>query len=382
MRSGPARPTSSSRHSATTWRTRSKTPSGRALSARSAASSPSSFRSRPDRLPAVLTILSLAPLAGPGVDLLRALGDLKIDPWNAHVPIQLHSAEQLVERLAGVDALIVEADHISAEVLEKTELKYLGVCRGDPNNVDVPAATKKGVLVIRTPGRNANAVAELTIGLMFTLLRWIVEADDDIRAGRWVIDGRIAQQRYQGREMTSLEVGLVGAGAVGRAVAERLRALGAANVMAYDPVVDPEALIASGIEPVPVLGDLIARADIISVHAPLTPATRGLLGEKEFARVKPGAFFVNTARFGIAAEEPLLAALRDGRLAAAAFDHFENEFLSPEHPLASMPNVVLTPHIGGSTIETIENHTLTIAQGIHDVLEGKIPGSVVNPEVL
>ena len=330
----------------------------------------------------MLTILSLAPLAGPGVDLLRALGDLKIDPWNAHVPIQLHSAEQLVERLAGVDALIVEADHISAEVLEKTELKYLGVCRGDPNNVDVPAATKKGVLVIRTPGRNANAVAELTIGLMFTLLRWIVEADDDIRAGRWVIDGRIAQQRYQGREMTSLEVGLVGAGAVGRAVAERLRALGAANVMAYDPVVDPEALIASGIEPVPVLGDLIARADIISVHAPLTPATRGLLGEKEFARVKPGAFFVNTARFGIAAEEPLLAALRDGRLAAAAFDHFENEFLSPEHPLASMPNVVLTPHIGGSTIETIENHTLTIAQGIHDVLEGKIPGSVVNPEVL
>jgi len=330
----------------------------------------------------VLTILSLAPLAGPGVDLLRALGDLKIDAWNDHVPIQLHSAEQLVERLQGVAVLIVEADHISAEVLEKSELKYLGVCRGDPNNVDVPAATKKGVVVIRTPGRNANAVAELTIGLMFTLLRWIVEADDDIRAGRRVIDGRIAQQAYQGPAMTSLEVGLVGAGAVGRAVAERLRALGAANVMAYDPVVDAEALIASGIEPVPVLADLMARADIISVHAPLTPATRGLLGEKEFARVKPGSFFVNTARFGIAAEEPLLAALRDGRLAAAAFDHFENEFLSPEHPLASMGNVVLTPHIGGSTIETIENHTLTIAQGIHDVLEGKIPGSVVNPEVL
>jgi len=330
----------------------------------------------------VLNILSLAPLAGPGVDLLRALGDLKVDPWNAHVPIQLHSAEQLVERLRGVDVLIVEADHISAEVLDKSELKYLGVCRGDPNNVDIPAASKKGVVVIRTPGRNANAVAELTIGLIFTLLRWIVEADDDIRAGRWVIDGRIAQQRYQGRELTSLEVGLVGCGAVGRAVAERLRALGAANVMAYDPVVDPEALIRSGIEPVPVLSDLMARADVISVHAPLTPATRGLLGENEFARVKHGAFFVNTARFGIAAEEPLLAALRDGRVAAAAFDHFENEFLSPEHPLASMPNVVLTPHIGGSTIETIENHTLTIAQGIHDVLEGKVPGSVVNPEVL
>ena len=330
----------------------------------------------------MLTILSLAPLAGPGVDLLRALGDLKIDPWNAHVPIQLHSAEQLIDLLQGVDVLIVEADHVSAEVLEKSTLRYLGVCRGDPNNVDVPAATKHGVLVIRTPGRNANAVAELTIGLIFTLLRWIVEADDDIRNGRWVIDGRIAQQRYQGRELASLEIGLVGCGAVGRSVAERLRALGAANVMAYDPVVEPGSLIASGIEPVASLGDLMARADVISVHAPLTPATRGLLGEKEFARVKPGSFFVNTARYGIAAEAPMLEALRDGRLAAAAFDHFENEFLSPEHPLASMSNVVLTPHIGGSTIETIENHTLTIAQGIHDVLEGKIPGSVVNPEVL
>jgi D-3-phosphoglycerate dehydrogenase len=329
-----------------------------------------------------MRILSLAPLAGPGVDLLHALGELEIDPWNAHVPIKLHSAEQLVERLRGVEALIVEADHISADVLEGSELRYLGVCRGDPNNVDIPAATKNGVVVIRTPGRNANAVAELTVGLMFTLLRWIVEADDDIRAGRWVIDGRIAQQRYQGRELTSCTVGLVGCGAVGRAVAERLRGLGAGAVIAFDPVVDPDELIAAGIEPVVAIGDLMARADIVSVHAPLTPATRGLLGEAEFAGIKHGAFFVNTARFGIASEEPLLAALRDGRIAGAAFDHFENEFLSPEHPLASMPNVVLTPHIGGSTIETIEHHTLQIAQGIHDVLEGKLPGTVANPEVL
>ncbi|MGZ4120269.1 MAG: NAD(P)-dependent oxidoreductase [Actinomycetota bacterium] len=329
-----------------------------------------------------MRILSLAPLAGPGIDLLRALGELEIDPWNDHIPIQLHSAEQLVQRLRGIDVLIVEADHISAEVLEGSELRYLGVCRGDPNNVDIPAATKHGVIVIRTPGRNADAVAELTIGLMFAIMRSIVSADGDIRAGRWVIDGKIPQQRYLGRELRSCEVGLVGCGAVGRAVALRVRALGAQAVLAYDPVVDPDELIAAGIEPVAALGDLMARADIVSVHAPLTPATRGLLGEKEFARLKPGALFVNTARFGIAEEAPLLAALRAGRLAAAAFDHFENEFLSPEHPLASMPNVVLTPHIGGSTIETIENHTMTIARGIHDVLEGKMPGTVVNPDAL
>jgi D-3-phosphoglycerate dehydrogenase len=137
-----------------------------------------------------------------------------------------------------------------------------------------------------------------------------------------------------------------------------------------------------GIEPVPQLTDLMARADIVSVHAPLVPATRGLLGDEAFAHLRPGSLFVNTARYGIAAEEPLLAALKDGRIAAAAFDHFEHEFLPADHPLASMPNVVLTPHIGGSTVETIENHTLTIAQGIHDVLEGKTPSTVVNPEVL
>jgi D-3-phosphoglycerate dehydrogenase len=329
-----------------------------------------------------MQILSLAPLAGPGVDLLRALGDLAIDPWNDHVPIKLHAADELIGRLQGVEALIVEADFVSAEVLEGSSLRFLGVCRGDPNNVDVPAATKNKVVVIRAPGRNANAVAELTIGLMFTLMRSIVEADDDIRAGRWVIEGRIAQQRYMGRELSSCTVGLVGCGAVGQAVAARLRALGAQAVIAYDPVIEPGALIELGIEPVPTLTDLMARADIVSVHAPLVAATRGLLGENEFAHLKPGALFVNTARYGIAAEEPLLAALKDGRIAAAAFDHFENEFLPSDHPLASMSNVVLTPHIGGSTIETIENHTLTIAQGIHDVLEGKVPGTVVNPEVL
>lgn len=321
-----------------------------------------------------MRILSLAPLAGPGLDVLRSLGEIVIDPWIDHVPIKLHAADELRARLEGVDVLIVEADHISAEVLEGTSVRFLGVCRGDPNNVDVAAATKNGVVVIRTPGRNAAGVAELAIGLMLALLRRIVAADDDVRAGRWVVDGKIAQQRYQGRELSSCVVGLVGYGAVGRATARRLRAL-EARLTAFDPYAS-----APDVEMHSDLGDLMAASDIVSIHAPMSEATRGLVGAEAFARLKRGSYLVNTARYDIVAEEPMLQALRDGTLAGAAFDHFHNEFLPADHPLTSMPNVILTPHIGGTTVQTIEAHTTQIADAIRDVLEGRANDAVVNPE--
>lgn len=328
-----------------------------------------------------MRMLSLAPLAGPGLDLLRSIGDVEVDPWNDHVPIKLHAAPELIARLEGVDVLIVEADHISAEVIEGARLRFLGVCRGDPNNVDMAAASAHGVAVIRTPGRNADAVADLALGLMLGLLRSIVAADDDVRAGRWVVDGRIAQQRYLGRELASCTVGLVGFGAVARATAQRVLAL-RARATAYDPFVEPAAIRAAGVEPAATLAELAAGCDIVSVHAPLAPETRGMLDDAFFTALRPGALFVNTARYDVADEPALLRALADGRIAAAAFDHFHNEFLPPDHPLVAMPNVILTPHIGGTTLETIERHTLQIAEGIRDVLAGSIPASVVDPSVL
>jgi D-3-phosphoglycerate dehydrogenase len=327
-----------------------------------------------------MRILSLAPLAGPGLELLRSLGDVEIDAWNDHVPVKLHSADELTARLGGVTALVVEADYIPDVVFENASLRLLGVARGDPNNVDVPAATKHGVAVIRTPGRNAGGVADLALGFMYGLLRNIVAADDDVRAGRFVVDGKLAQQRYLGRELSSCVVGIVGFGAIGRLVAERLRALGA-RALVFDPFVSDDDVRATGAEPA-TLDYLMSHSDIVSVHAPLVPETRGLLGADEFARVKPGALFVNTARYGIAQEEPLLDALRDGRIAGAAFDHFEHEFLAPDHPLVAMPNVILTPHIGGTTVETIENHTMQIATGFHDARAGRVPRGIVNPDVL
>jgi D-3-phosphoglycerate dehydrogenase len=328
-----------------------------------------------------MRFLSLAPLRGLGLEALRALGEIEVDPWSEYVPIKLHSADDLIARTAGVEILIVEADHVPGTLFEaRPEIRIVASCRADPVNIDIDAATRAGVPVVHAPGRNAEAVADLTLGLMYALLRGIVRADDDVRAGRWIDEGRIAYQRYRGREMGSMTVGLVGCGAVGKAVARRLSALGA-RVLASDPFADPESVRAAGAEPAD-LAVMLAEADIVSVHAPLNAATSGLLGAGEIGKIKPGAFFVNTARFGIAEEEPLLDALRSGQIAGAAFDHFPNEFLPADHPLLGVPNLVLTPHIGGATEETEERMTSLVAEGIRSLLEGAEPVNVVNPEAL
>jgi D-3-phosphoglycerate dehydrogenase len=328
-----------------------------------------------------MRLLSLAPLHGPGLEVLRALGDVEIDPWSDYVPVKLHSGDELIARTPDVEVLIVEADHVPGMlVAARPAISVVASCRADPVNIDIEAATAAGVPVVHAPGRNAEGVADLAIGLIYSLLRGIVRADDDVRAGRWIVDGRIAYQRLQGRELRSLTVGLVGCGAVGQAAARRLSVL-ADRVLVFDPYADEAAVRAVGAEPC-ALADLLAASDVISIHAPLNASTRGLIGAEQLARVKPGAFLVNTARFGIVEEAPLLDALRSGALAGAAFDHFTNEFLSKDHPLTSMPNVVLTPHIGGATIETIEAQTTSVAAGIASLLAGDEPVNVANPDAL
>lgn len=328
-----------------------------------------------------MRILSLAPLRGPGLEVLRALGEIEIDPWSDHVPIKLHSGAELAARAAGAEILVVEADYVPAELFDaRPEIRIVASCRADPVNVDLAAATRAGVPVLHAPARNAEAVADLTLGLILALLRGIVRADADVRAGRWFEDGMIAHQRYRSRELRSLTVGLVGCGAVGRATARRLAALGA-RVLAYDPHAEEAAVRAAGAEPAD-LGRLLAAADVVSVHALLTDETRGLLGAAELGRMKPGALLVNTARFDIVAEKPLLDALRSGRLAGAAFDHFPDEFLPEGHPLIGMPHVILTPHIGGATVETEEEQTTAIASGVEALLAGHEPPNVANPEAL
>jgi D-3-phosphoglycerate dehydrogenase len=251
-------------------------------------------------------------------------------------------------------------------------LVAIGSCRGDPNNVDVASATKAGIPVLRAPGRNADAVAELAIALLFTATRGVLPADQDVRSDLVFRDDTIPYQRYRAWQQAGRTAGLVGLGAVGRALRWRLEGLGM-QVLAYDPYADDAG------EP---LDRVLDESDVISLHAAVTPETHGMIGAAQFDAMKDGVVFLNTARAQLHDMDALVAGLRAGKVSAAGLDHFVGERLDPEHPLTSMPNVVLTPHIGGATFDTEANHSRLIADDLCRLLEGERPLHIVNPEVL
>ncbi len=315
-----------------------------------------------------------APFRGEGLEILESLcSEVVVDPWIDHRPLRLYNSEQLAERTAaeGADLLIVESDSVKGPVLE-LPLIAIGSCRGDPTNVDIPGATAKGIPVLRAPGRNADAVAEITVGLLYAVNRGIVRADMDVREGQVWRDGTIPYQRFRAWELNGRTAGLVGLGAVGRATKWRLEGLGM-NVITYDPFA-PDATHS--------LPDLLAEADVVSLHAAVTPESEGLIGAAQFAAMKEGAIFINSARAQLHDTDALVMALQAGKLAGAALDHFVGENLPVDHPLCSMPNVVLTPHIGGATWDTETRHSLSIAQGLAELLAGGRPANLVNPAAL
>ena len=318
-------------------------------------------------------ILSTAPLRGPGLDQLRELGEVIVDPWIDHHPLRLYNAQQLADRITEVGASVVicEADQCKGPVLDLA-LEAIGSTRGDPTNVDLAGATAHGIPVLRAPGRNADGVAELAVGLLLAATRGVVAADRDVRAGEIYRDGSIPYQRFRGWQIAGQTVGVVGYGAVGRAAAWRFAGLGM-KVISSDPFA-PDATHE--------LDSLLAEADVVSMHAAITPDTVGLINADRIATMKPGAVYVNTARAALHDLDALTAALESGHLSAAALDHFEGENLPKDHPLVAMPNVVLTPHIGGASYDTEANHTMLMATGLAALLRGETPPNLANPEVL
>lgn len=315
--------------------------------------------------------LVTAPLRGEALDALRRLAEVELDPWIDHTPIKLHGPDDLAERLdrCGATLLVCEADFVSGPVFERP-LEVVAATRGVPSNVDLAGATAAGVPVVCAPGRNADAVAELTIGLLIALTRRILPADRDVRTGN-VFGETLPYQRYRAWEIAGRTVGIVGYGAVGRALAWRLEGLGM-KVITSDPFA-PDASHE--------LDDLLAESDVVSVHAAVTPETIGMFDAARFAAMKPGAVFINASRAALHDLDALVATLEGGHLGGAALDHFDGEQLPEGHPLTLRDDVVLTPHIGGATYDTETRHSAMVVADIERVLSGVRPERLANPEV-
>jgi D-3-phosphoglycerate dehydrogenase / 2-oxoglutarate reductase len=320
------------------------------------------------------TAFVTAPFRGEGMETLQSVADVIYDPWIEQVPLRLLDGEKLAAQVRehGADILVVESDFVNGPVFE-CDLKVIGSCRGDPNNVDIPAATAAGIPVLNAPGRNADAVAEITVGLLFAVNRFLVPADRDVRTGQVYAEGKIPYQRYRAWQLAGRTAGIVGLGAVGRATQWRLQGLGL-RVLAYDPY-NPDATHTS-------LDEMLPECDVVSMHAVVNPETENLMGEAQFARMKPGSIYVNSARAHLHDLDALTAVLQSGHLAGAGLDHFRGENLPVDHPLCSMQNVVLTPHIGGATYDTEVNHSKLVADDVTRLLRGEKPLHCVNPEVL
>jgi len=265
--------------------------------------------------------------------------------------------EQLRAAVAECEGMVVRsAVRVTAELMAAAgRLKVVGRAGAGVDTIDVAAAKARGIAVLNTPGQNANAVAELVLGHMLALARRLVPAHGALAAGRW------EKNRFSnGVELGGKTMALVGLGAVGRRVAALARGFGM-EVLVYDPLVAPEAIAAAGARPAG-WPELLASADYLSLHLPLNAETRGLISrEVIFKGLKPGAVLINCARGGLVDEAALAEALAAGRLAGAGLDVFEKEPPSADHPLLSLENVVVTPHLGASTAEAQVNVARSIA---------------------
>jgi len=309
------------------------------------------------------SVLITEPLAQAGEEVLRASCD---------VTVRLHpSPAELRELVADADALIVRsATRVTADLLASAQRLILVARAGaGVDNIDVEAATRRGVLVVNAPDSNTIAVAEHTMALMLCLARPICQANAGMHAGRW------EKTNLVGHELRHKVLGLVGLGRVGSAVAERARAF-EMRVVAHDPFVSPERAAQLDVGLLP-LDDLLTCADYVSLHAPSTERTRAMIGASELARMKPSARLINCARGDLVDEAALVEALTSRRIAGAALDVYPDEpHVNPA--LCQCPNLLLTPHLGASTAEAQDVAAVEIAQQVVDVLEGRPPRYPVN----
>lgn len=271
-------------------------------------------------------------------------------------------AEEILSLLDGVDGYIAGLDYITADVIRQApaSLKVISRYGAGVDRVDLEAAKAKGIRVTNTPGTNAVAVCELAFGLMLSLARSIPRLDSAVKKGEW--------PRNDGMELAGKTLGIVGFGAIGKNLALRARAFGM-RVIAYDPYFDAAFAAQHGVEQT-TLDEAIQNADILSLHVPLTKETKYMIGEQAIARMKQGAFIINTARGGLVDESAAADAIKSGKLGGIGLDAYEVEPVT-DSPLLGLDHVVMTPHTGAHTNEAIAGMGIMAAQNLIDVLQGK-----------
>ena len=309
-------------------------------------------------------VLISDPITPAGVELFKEAGfevEVKTD----------HTKEELLAKIKHFDALIVRSQtKVTADVIEAAvNLKVIGRAGVGVDNVDVEAATKKGIIVLNAPDGNTISTAELSVAMLMAVARNIPQAHASLKSGAW------DRKSFTGVEMNGKNLGIVGMGRIGTEVAKRMLAMGM-NILAFDPFLSNEKAEALGVQLVE-LDTIITEADFITVHTPLTSETKGLFGAKEFARMKKGVRLVNCARGGIYEEIALAEAIKSGQVAGAAIDVYLAE-PPTDRTLIELPQTVVTPHLGASTREAQENVAVDVAIEVVKVLKGESFKNAVN----
>jgi D-3-phosphoglycerate dehydrogenase len=314
-------------------------------------------------------VLVADPISDRGVDELRR--DLQVD-------VQIGQSEaQLLEKIANYNAVVVRSEtKITARVIDAaSQLRVIGRAGVGVDNVDVEAATRRGVIVMNAPGGNTISTAEHAFSLLLCVARKIPQADAIVRSGKW------ERKNLQGVELHNKTLGIIGMGRIGTELSRRALAFGM-RVQAFDPYLAASRARALQVELLDELDDVIREADFITLHTPLTPETRHILNAERIAKAKRGVRVINCARGGLIDENALMDGLRSGQVAAAALDVFEQEPLPADSPLRETPNLILTPHLGASTAEAQESVGIEIAQAIRAaLLEGTIRNAVNMPNL-
>jgi D-3-phosphoglycerate dehydrogenase / 2-oxoglutarate reductase len=314
-----------------------------------------------------MKIMICDPISPKGIALFQHRPEFEVT-----VLKQRLSEAELLPLVADVEALVVRSEtKVSRKIIENApKLRVVGRAGVGVDNVDVDAATQRGIVVMNTPGGNTISTAELTFSMLMALARKIPQAHASMKAGEW------NRKAFSGVELYNKTLGILGMGRIGSEVARRAIAFGM-RVLAYDPYLTLSRANAMQVELIE-LDDLFARADFITVHMPMSDETRGMINAAAFAKMKPGVRILNCARGGIVNETDLCAAIKDGKVAGAALDVYETEPLPKDFPLRDLPQVVMTPHLGASTEEAQENVGIEVAEAITDFLLNGVVRNAVN----